>query len=450
MVLLTFVVCITGPVLAAASGSWISLNVSGQSILTDETEPYYSTVPVMVGTPPQEVDMTINTYSSLLAAFAYDCSLCAGSTFFDPSQSSTFGSSNRTWAASSSALTGTYFEDTVGFGSSLTVADTDFVLVNNMALNMTPRLQNGNLGLFVDNSNSTEQSLDYFSHLWETGKLLNPVIGMRFNPENPKLTIGALDPADYEGEINWVQLETPNESWDLLNLFKIDGFKGYNGSFFPYGSSDTLAGLNSVFNNIAIPNNYPYITNVDYRGPVTGAMGTIPQRLDFGYQCNETTPYVALTTVINGVDYQIDSKDNLLHPQSIFSFSGGCNVGIQNATLDGHEPGIVLGLAFLRSVYVAYRFPTDSCPGFYGFAFPAGANRTQAQIAQKPTSTPSSSSQCLSLTAPTSTPTLSAGWANQALSSGTYEVYGRPGEAQVQLLGVDDLPKGVWDQPQLE
>ena len=114
-----------------------------------------------------------------------------------------------------------------------------------MALNMTPRLQNGNLGLFVDNSNSTEQSLDYFSHLWETGKLLNPVIGMRFNPENPKLTIGALDPADYEGEINWVQLETPNESWDLLNLFKIDGFKGYNGSFFPYGSSDTLAGLNS-------------------------------------------------------------------------------------------------------------------------------------------------------------------------------------------------------------
>jgi hypothetical protein len=45
----------------------------------------------MVGTPPQEVDMTINTYSSLLAAFAYDCSLCAGSTFFDPSQSSTFG-----------------------------------------------------------------------------------------------------------------------------------------------------------------------------------------------------------------------------------------------------------------------------------------------------------------------------------------------------------------------
>jgi hypothetical protein len=114
-----------------------------------------------------------------------------------------------------------------------------------MALNMTPRLQNGNLGVFVDNSNSTMQSQSYFTHLWENGKLLNPVIGMRFNPENPKLTIGALDPADYEGEINWVQMETPNESWNLLNVFKIDGFKGYNGSFFPYGSSDTMAGINS-------------------------------------------------------------------------------------------------------------------------------------------------------------------------------------------------------------
>jgi hypothetical protein len=100
----------------------------------------------------------------------------------------------------------------------------------------------------------------------------------------------------------------------------------------------------------------------------------------------------------------------------------------------------------------AYRFPTDNCPGYYGFAFPSGANRTQAQIAQKPTSTPSSSSQCLSLTAPTSTPTFSAGSATSGsgLSSQTYEVYGRPGAAQVPLVGVGDLPKGVWDQPQPE
>jgi len=72
---------------------------------------------------------------------------------------------------------------------------------------------------------------------------------------------------------------------------------------------------------------------------------------DFAYQCNETIPYVAVTTVINGVDYQIDSTWNLLHPTSGEAFLGGCLVGLQNIT-EGHEPTIVLGLAFLRSVYV--------------------------------------------------------------------------------------------------
>ena len=109
MALLTFVVFIASPLLAAASGckhiqrvvdcciliihicaAWISLDISGQSILTDESDVYFSTVPVTIGTPQQEVDMTLNTYSTLLAAFAYDCNLCAGSTFFDHSQSSTF------------------------------------------------------------------------------------------------------------------------------------------------------------------------------------------------------------------------------------------------------------------------------------------------------------------------------------------------------------------------
>lgn len=119
------------------------------------------------------------------------------------------------------------------------------VLINDMDPHFTPHIYNGHLGLFVNNINDTQRSLSTITQLWESGQLLNPVIGMRFNPLNPKLTLGALDPADYEGEINWVQLETPDASWDLPNVFKIDGFRGYNGSFFPSGSNDNLAGINS-------------------------------------------------------------------------------------------------------------------------------------------------------------------------------------------------------------
>lgn len=119
------------------------------------------------------------------------------------------------------------------------------VLISDMNTKVRPHIQNGNIGLFVNNQNSSTISQSYISQLWSNGKLLNPVIGMRFNPENPKLTIGALDPADYEGEINWVQMETPDPSWDLPNVFKMDGFKGYDGSLLNIGSSDGSAGLNS-------------------------------------------------------------------------------------------------------------------------------------------------------------------------------------------------------------
>lgn len=102
-----------------------------------------------------------------------------------------------------------------------------------------------------------------------------------------------------------------------------------------------------VFNNIAVPNNWPYLVDPNFLGP--GTIIRDPLRTDFAYQCNDTEPYVPLTVVINGVDYQIDSKDNLVHVPSLNP--DYCNVGFQNATA-GIEPGITLGLTFLRSVYL--------------------------------------------------------------------------------------------------
>jgi hypothetical protein len=89
----------------------------------------------------------------------------------------------------------------------------------------------------------------------------------------------------------------------------------------------------------------------------------------------------------------------------------------------------------------AYRFPTDGCPGHYGFAFPAGANRTGSQISQIPASTPTKSAQCLIFTTPTSTPSPSTEVTAQQklLSSDKYNVYGETTNEAVYLVGVDDL-----------
>ncbi|KAF9224515.1 acid protease [Gyrodon lividus] len=431
-----------------------------------------ATVQTLIGTPPQEINLTVDVGSGLLVAYGYDCVLCAGPTLFDSSLSSTFESTNTPWSSSTPSFSGTDVTDTVGFGGLFDVADQPLVYINDGS-KFASVIWNGHLGLFLNPLNATSISTHFLTHLHQSSSLLNPVIGMRFDAARPKLTIGALDPNDYEGTINWVEMnQHPDASADYYNTFNVDGVKGYNGEFVPFGGNLTAA-LDScngrfhhvlippVFISIALPNVDTYFLNTNFTGPIPSPIALIPDIGLVQYNCtlNSTTttttttsswntpesPYVALTTSINGVDYQIDSANNLLRPQSGLSSLGYCPVGIMNKS-DTLAPDMVFGLPFLRSVYVAYRFPTDSCPGYYGFAFPSGANRTQSQISQTPTSTPTNSAQCLSLIAPTSTPTANVVLAQEALASKeTYSIYGRPGASEMPLLGVNDMPQIVWN-----
>ena len=101
---------------------------------------------------------------------------------------------------------------------------------------------NGHLGLFLDPRNTTAIAQHLLTQLHQSSSLLNPVIGMRFDPANPKLTVGALDPNDYEGTINWVQLnENPDPNGDYFNTFSFDGVKGYDGQFVQFNESLTAA-----------------------------------------------------------------------------------------------------------------------------------------------------------------------------------------------------------------
>ena len=145
---------------------------------------------------------------------------------------------------------------------------------------------------------------------------------------------------------------------------------------------------------------------------------------------------------------------------SIFSRSGVCNVAMNEQTNNSAVPGFVLGQPFLRSTYVyvlphshitlsslifvfnhrAYRFPTNDCPGYYGFAFPSGANRTESQKAQRPATTPSNSAECLNIVPPTSTPSpLAVAKIRKEVVSG-FSVYGNEADGQVSLAGVNELP----------
>lgn len=95
-------------------------------------------------------------------------------------------------------------------------------------------------------------------------------------------------------------------------------------------------------------------------GIVNGSINIYPDSSGFAYGCplsswNDTSsaPYVSFTVTINGIDYMMDSKDNMIRPPSPMSAEGYCNVAIINSTgTAGTIPEAALGMPFLRSVYL--------------------------------------------------------------------------------------------------
>ncbi|KAJ8579494.1 acid protease [Rhizopogon salebrosus TDB-379] len=429
---------------SAESQTWVSLPMNVPQNLSDVIFDG-PTVPTLFGTPPQMINSTLDLNTAKLAVYSSDCVLCAGNTSFDVSMSSTGEPFNYSWPYSTLAYNGNVYSDTMGFGGLLKVPDIPFGLIETGGdPQLAYLLYNGRLGLFPDPLNATAASQHFLLKMYKSGQLLNPVVGMRFDPMNPKITIGALDPNDYQGQINWVPLTTPNSTWTYKNTFMIDGLKGYNGSFIPE-SENLLTVVDSLWTGISIPNVDTYVKD-------KGFAGNVHYSLNYktgvaSYVCNSTVkPYVALTATINGVDYPLDSLNNLLRPHaSNISPAGCCPIALSNRS--STLPNLNFGLPFLRSVYLAYRFPSAGCPGFYGFAFPSGpVNRTAAQIAQTPTSTPTNSAQCLALIPPTSTPTISVTTAKQKLfSTNKYSVYGGSQNISVPLMGVENFPAVVWN-----
>ncbi|KAF8606447.1 acid protease [Ceratobasidium sp. AG-I] len=302
-----------------------------------------------------------------------------------------------------------------------------------MASEYYPRFSGGHLGLFVPQFNQTLRSQSVILSLYEQGQLLNPVWGLRTAGGNGSLTIGALDPNDYEGEINWVP------ALDDQPMIHVDAFKGDKGNTLPL-DYPVNAALDTRSRNIYLLDLDMYMTNRSYLGEEIHRINVYPPgRYKFGVPCSkDQVPTVPFSVGINGVDYPVNQAD-LVRPNDLFVAEGYCNVGVWETSFDVH----ILGMTFLRSVYLAYRFPTGSCPGYWGFATPKGG----ATPTQKPKATPSDAAKCLTFVAPTSTPSpsiaASSGLDNGAIagtSTKKFRVYGRPVDETVVLRGVNDLP----------
>ncbi|KAG8684001.1 hypothetical protein FRC08_013956 [Ceratobasidium sp. 394] len=375
--------------------------------------------------------MLVDIGSQPVFALTPDCLFCPSDGMYDPTYSSSAKFSTSRVSYGDLSMAGTRGNETITLGGVLQDVDSPLVFINQMSTKFFPRFSGGHLGMFVP-QNQTRRAQSVFARLDDQGQLLNPVWGLRLGGDKPQLTIGALDPDDYEGEINWVPALNDQP------IIHVDALKGYQGNVVP-ANYPINATLDTLSKNIYLPELDVFMMNESLIGPQETINIYPPDNMTFGVQCNGTKfPTVDFSVEINGVDYPVNQKD-LIRENSFRAAPGMCNVGIMESSSNDY----LLGVTFIRSVYLAYRFPTASCPvAYWGFATPKGVSLPTTKN-QKPKATPTDASTCLSFVIPTSTPTptIQAGSGVLPGSNGAkYAVYGQPDQPQVELRGVADLP----------
>ncbi|KAH7342035.1 aspartic peptidase domain-containing protein [Rhizoctonia solani] len=427
--LLSYVSILSGSGINAVK-TWATLPIHGPPQLQDMI-PHIPGADVALGTPPQNTSFAVDIGSSLQFALTPDCLFCPTEGMYDTSLSSSLVKDPSLGAFGDGLFGGTRGYESITLGGLLQESQSLMAFIDQMSPKFQLRFAGGHLGLFVPQSNETRRRQSVIYRLNEQDQLLNPVWGLRLGGETPHLTIGALDPNDYEGEINWVPLV--NDS----SRIQIDALKGYNGNAFPLPSPLTVS-IDTLSKNIYVPDLAMYMMNDTLIGPNQFLNINPPSNTTFGVRCNGTeVPSIEFSVEINGVDYPVNQTD-LIRPHSGMAAPGYCNVGVMKSSATEYT----LGVTFLRSVYLAYRFPTGDCPGYYGFAAPKGGPAPTST--RKPRTIPTDAATCLSFVTPSSTPTPTIAISKELQPSGTseetYAVYGRPNDQWVGLQGIKDLP----------
>ncbi|KIJ24480.1 hypothetical protein M422DRAFT_274706 [Sphaerobolus stellatus SS14] len=445
---------------------------------------------ILLGTPPASLYMSLDASFPDFIVSSESCILCSGSdsSFFDPSLSTTFVSLNGTKLVTEPRIVSSG-QDALSFGGIVGTPSRDSAIKviewlqgdfagtaiqgpGSIVISAVPQTK---AGLYVDIVNETLRASHPLTQFYEQGLLKNPVVGFSLKTVGNEsyITIGALDQEDYAGELNWVEAEVPQSSWELPTVISIDAIGGFlEGK----GDQKIPLYLNTILPTILLPFN----STIDFPNTSRRADDILQQLTSDSifdqltmktFNCDFPLPAATnsnqniffeniwyplkevLPVVINGVTYNVDLAKNLaiLGSPSTGSMPGICNSGLNfyNSTISSVQGS--LGLPFFRSVYVAYRFPTADCPkAFYGFAFQKGSNVSASLIAQKPTSTPTSSAQCLQFSAPTETPTLNIPTIAPRESvgyDGKYKIFGKEDAPEVPLINAEELMGVDWPMP---
>ncbi|KIJ28237.1 hypothetical protein M422DRAFT_54687 [Sphaerobolus stellatus SS14] len=414
-----------------ADGGWLRLPIYRTPDIDTEEGllAAYRVSNIFIGTPQAMTTLSLDLWNEDTQIQLENCVYCQGDVF-NPELSSSF----RTFPGQLrkyGKIAG-LGKDTISFGGKITLDDTPFQVIKHR-IPRTATEDGGTLGIYVDPTNETARENHVLSRMYRNGVLLSPVVGILLDNNASHITIGALDHNDYAGEVNWIETYTdPDKEMASPIHFPLDGLTivGGNISFLTPESSIYLIN-GSISSSLSVP--IPlYLDLLRISEPPVTDFGTVSSLCNRDDGISSYTDGLAkfnFTAVINGINYSLPALE----------LTGDCNV--QTA-----QP--FLGLDFLESLFVAYRFPTSECPTpYYGLAFKKGQNDTSEKLNQKPRLALTSSTQCLTFETPTSVLSISTGVPQQSiLYHGSYPVMGDT-EKKVPLAFPERFTPQAWSTP---
>ncbi|KAK0534473.1 hypothetical protein OC834_001863 [Tilletia horrida] len=374
---------------SSSSSSSASEEKRGTVAIVDYGPDSFYFAQIALGTPPQLLDISLDTGSSDFWVADSECnsSACQGAIPFDENASTSLVRSNTPWSIEygKGSASGVLAADTVSFAG-YTVMNSTFALATQVSDVLNPPIS-GLIGL-AWKSLSTTGATPFWQAVVESGDVKDQVFSFQLarNLDNADLysndeiilneggifTLGELDSDQYDGSITWHTV--PNQFiqragyWAIaLQSITLQGrTANTNGNFAVIDTGTTL---------IAGPSNL-----------VAAFYDLIPnsQPIDGGFYVFPCETSVQLSFTFDGATYDVNPRD--------FNFGsvgqGYCVGSLFEENLGQGAPSFIVGATFLKNVFSAYRYN----PPAVGFAklkngqaqllpIPSGATNTAAPIA---------------------------------------------------------------------
>ncbi|KAM9486430.1 gastricsin-like [Clarias gariepinus] len=312
-----------------------------ESLVNQDDMAYFGKVGI--GTPPQYFYLHFDTGSSTLWVNSVDCNsaACNNHPLFNPNESSTFTSNQQPFSIKygTGSVQGFIGYDTVTMGQ-LTVTNQKIGLSTVEPGNHFARpLHDGLMGLaFRPPSSQT-----IVDTMIQEGVIEEPIFAFylsRDSERGSEVVFGGVDPAHYQGQINWVPVQQ-NSHWQLV----FEGFE-VNHQSTGWCENGCTAITDTGTSLLLCPPQY-----VDTLHQMLGAQQD--SNGNYVFDCNAVSSLPPLTFVMNGAHLHLPGTAYVLQEEDSNS---NCMSGIRTSHEEYRNgyPYWILGDVFLRQFYSVF------------------------------------------------------------------------------------------------